>query len=242
MLRELVAVVAEAARRPSSSTPRCGFTSSRRRRSSYGAGSPRTRPGGGRSGTLAPWTSTAPTFARRAASAGWTSSFRTCPLRRADAGEEPRLRAAGRAHPGPRHRRQHRHLQRDQRRAAQAAALRARRSPRRRAAVGAALRAEHARRGHRRVLRLPRAGRCVRRAGRVPPDELRPAEPRRAGSREHGRRVGQLLRPARDQPVLGARSWRQTMCRARRRCWCSATPTGARSSAATRTSSGRCSR
>ena len=64
-----------------------------------------------------------------------------------------------------------------------------------RAAVGA----EHAGRRHRRVLRLPRAGRGVRRPGRVPPDELRPAEPRRAGPRQHRRRLGQLLRPARHQ-------------------------------------------
>ena len=65
-----------------------------------------------------------------------------------------------------------------------------------RAAVGPA----PGRRRDRGVLRLSRArhGR-VRRPGRVPPDELRPAQPRRARSRQHRRRLAQLLRPARHQ-------------------------------------------
>ena len=69
--------------------------------------------------------------------------------------------------------------------------------------------------------------RRVRRPGRVPPDEFRPAESRRARSRQHRRRLRQLLRRARHQagprPHLRRRRRRR---RAPRRCWCSATPTG----------------
>ena len=57
---------------------------------------------------------------------------------------------------------------------------------------------------HRRALRLPSAAHGLQRTGGVPPDVVRPAEPRRARPRRHRRGLGQLLRRARAcAPKLG---------------------------------------
>ncbi len=158
--------------------------------------------------------------------------------------KHPGYAAAGHADARPRHRRQHRDLQRHQRRAAEAAAVRARRSPGDRAAVAAAVgpAAASASPSPSTSTIASAAGR-VRRPGRIPPDELRPDQPRRAGSRQHRRRLAQLLRPARHQadPRPHVRGVRRC---ARRRSGAGPEPhlLAARSSAAIRTSSARCSR
>ena len=92
-------------------------------------------------------------------------------------------------------------------------ALRARRSAGRGPAVAAAVGPAPGRCRHRRVFRLPRArqGR-VRRPGRIPPDELRPDQPRRTGSRQHRRRIAQFLRSA------GHQADHRPHLRRRRRC------------------------
>ena len=182
--------------------------------------------------------------ARRARRQLDRNAHRRSSLRRPRIAEAPRLRVAGGADARSRHRRQHGDLQRHQRRAAEAAALRARRSAGGAPAVAAAVGPAAGRRRHRRILRLPRARQgCVRRPGRVPPDELRPDQARRARSREHRRRVGKFLRCARHQadPRPHFRG-RRTIDAAPKRCCSSATPTGDKNSAATRTSSARCSR
>ena len=77
--------------------------------------------------------------------------------------------------------------------------------------------------------------RDVRRARRVPPDELRPAEARRARSRRHRRRLARTSSTSSaSSRSSAARSWPTTTSRARRRCSSSATRTGRRSSAAIR--------
>ena len=121
---------------------------------------------------------------------------------------------AGR-HPGawPGHRGQHRDVQRHLRRAAQAAAVRGRRSTGAASGIGAPCRPGHHRHLDRRALRLPSTAHRLQRAGGVPPDVVRPAEPRRARPRRHRRGLGQLLRRARCAPEA-----RSHVRRRRRRC------------------------
>ena len=75
--------------------------------------------------------------------------------------------------------------------------------------VGAAPRPRRRRRVDQGVLHLPRPGVRVRGAGRIPPDEFRSAEARRARSRQHRRRLAELLRrarhPADPRPLVRAR-------------------------------------
>ncbi len=100
-------------------------------------------------------------------------------------------------HAWPRHRRQHDDVQRHRRRAAEAVALRGKRS------AGAAPAVVVARRTGRRAAVDPGAVRISRAAGvrlrrprRVPPDVLRPDQARRSQPRRRRRRVGEFLRRA----------------------------------------------
>ena len=120
-----------------------------------------------------------------------------CAVRPALAAAVAGLRPDGGADPRARHRRQHRHLQPCQRRAAAAAAVRRRARAGARPPAGAAGRlGEHPLLGQG-GRRLPGATRHARRLRRVPRNVVHPAQPGRAGPRAHGGGVGQLLRRAR---------------------------------------------
>ena len=125
-----------------------------------------------------------------------TRSGRIC-VRRPQSHEVPLLHRDHPAHARARHRRQHGHLQRRPRRAAQFPALHERRSTRRSEAA-----ADEARAGQRRPVRqgdgrLPITDPIARSARRVSPDGIQSARQGRRVARQDGRGVAEFLRRAR---------------------------------------------
>ena len=167
--------------------------------------------------------------AKRATRSGSTRPFRTFVTASRCAPAQPGLRRRGDPDARARHRREHRDLQRRPRRAAAVAAVRA-------TAIGwSGSGPERAERGHRQrgVLgqgdRGPPASAAARslERGRVPPMWFVLLGQGRARARPDGRRVGELLRPARRARRSSAgRSCRAKTSTARRPCWSLATTTG----------------